>query len=295
MDVPARFSDEYEKMEIESDKVRMFLENNTEYLIGGIIFLVVLGIFFIIIGAIARGGLIRAINQLIKKELADFRENWKEGKNFFWRILGIGLILNFLIFAAIIVLIVPVAFLFYNHSFVSGALMATLAVLIIIPLLVFIYFTKVYANIYTVLGDLKMKFSLENACNLFQKNLKSSLIMGLLLLGINLAVGMAIAAAFVMMFVVFLLLGLLFNFIIGKVGIYLTIALGVLVFLVILFFIQSVYQVFLQTVWILFFREIAMPKAEEKVEETVSEAPAIIPAAPTAGPVKGIGADSNIG
>ena len=283
--IKTNFSDQ-KTLKIDEAKIISFLQNNLEWLIFGIAFLALILILFVVLGTIARGGLISSIGKIIRQEPATFKSGWKIGKSFFWRVFGIGLVLNLIIIAAIIILVVPVAFLFYSHSYIIGAILAILALLIMIPLFILTYYIKTYAAIYAVQGNLPILSSLENATSLFQKNFQSSLVMGIILFGVSLAVGAGMALSLLFLLGIFLLFGTVSSFIFGKIGLYLVAGIGIITLLTLIFFIQSVYQVFSESVWVFFFREIAIPKEEEKAEEIIVETS--IKAIPTTNPVKTI-------
>jgi predicted membrane protein len=70
---------------------------------------------------------------------------------------------------------------------------------------------------------------------------------------------------------IFLIPGLLAYFLMGQWAIIVLSVLGILILLAGILTINSIYAVFAQAVWILFFRQIALPKEEEKVVEIATE------------------------
>lgn len=230
-----------------------------------IIFVIML-IFFLFLGVLGRGALIKSIGRLGKKEKVNFRTGIRDGEKYFWPVLAVGVVTFSLIIAAIIVMTVPVIFLFANKSFFSGIILTVLAVLILIPLLVLISYARLYGNIYVVLSDLKTGASMENACLLFSENVSASLITGIILL----SVGLVLVSGLMLLLVPLIVIVLTVYSVLGKIGLIIAMVLGLIV-LVIIILAQSIFQVFSQSVWLLFFLEIAGPAKEEKIEEPVLE------------------------
>lgn len=256
------------------------------------IFLTVLGIFlvvclvFLILGMIGRGGLIKSIEREIKKKPSDFKSGLRVGRKYFWPMFTLGLFLLVLLFLFTLVLAVPVVFLFYRGAYIFGVMMAVMALVIFIPLIIILAFAKTYGYIYIVLGKLSPLASLEAAYNLFLSHLVSSLIMGLLLIAVSIVFGIGIILGLLPLALFFFVLGLFAKLILGTIGVTIVIAIGVILFLVIILSLRSAYETFTQSAWILFFFEIASPKEPEKVEE--AEKVEKVETLPTASPVNPI-------
>jgi len=237
-----------------------------------LIALIILAVFFLIIGILARGGLIKTIHDIDNKRKKSFREGFKEGKRYFWRLLFSGLLVNIFLIGTGIILFLPVIFLFYMKSFLLGFVTLFLAIIIFLPLLIISSFLKNYSSMYIVLGDLKILSSLENAYALFRKNIFSSIIMALLFIPIGIAIGVALFFISLSFLAGLLLAGFVMHLFLNKAGIFIIASLGIAVFLLMFLLISAVYKVFCQSAWILFFKEIAKSeKKEEVVEEALSD------------------------
>lgn len=256
---------------VEPQKIIDFISQNIQWFIILVITLIIFYIIFIILGLISRGALIDSIEKNFKKQEANFKSAFKEGKKNFGKIFSIALALGLFIFLTIIVLAVPVALLLLNQNYLLGFFVAFLAFIIFIPLMFLANFMRLYGYIYAVLGGLNFKDSLENACSLFRKNILSSIIMGLFFIPINIAVAMIFFALIFILAIIFLGVGLVFYFLAGKIGVIIIAVMGLISFLLAILIIQSIYQVFSQAVWIFFFHEIASPKLPEVVTETEIE------------------------
>ena len=174
---------------------------------------------------------------------------------------------RFLIF----LLVVPVAVLFSLGSPIFGILAAILAILISIPIIILASFIGKYASFYIILSDLGIKASIENGYQVFRKNILASIIMALFFIPISIALFVLVITVLLAVGFVFLLSGVALYLMLAKIGIIIAVSLGSFIFIVFLILVNSIFQVFCQTIWFLFFREIASVKEEEKVEENAVE------------------------
>jgi hypothetical protein len=267
---------------ITQEKVMGFVADHVALVVGVGIILFVLCILFLILGIIGRGALIKAIEKTLKKELVEFRSGMREGKKYFWKILGIGFLSAMFIFLAVIILATPIVVLVLNKAYVFAVLLALLAIAILIPLIILTVFIRVYGYIYAVLGDLKIWASIENAYALLRKNLGVSIIMGLIFILLGIILGLSLLMLLVPVMAALVALGALLYLALKGIGVAVAIGVGAIIILAITLFIRSIYETFAQTIWILFFHEIAKPKVEETVTEEVPE----IKAASAPDPVK---------
>lgn len=248
-----------------------FVSQNAHWVIAGIAVLIAVCIVLGILSIISRGALIHSVEKHLKNEVSNFKTGFKKGKEKFWRVLAIALSTGLFMISSLIVLGAPVAFLFFNRNYIIGLFMGALAVLILIPLLILTAYLKTYGYIYAVSGNLQFWPALENAYNLFRKNIKSSIIMGLLFIPVGLVLAIVSLMVAIPIIIVFLGIGLVVFLIAGKIGAIAVAVIGIICLLAAFLAVRSIYEVFAQTVWIMFFHKIAKPKVEEAVIETVPE------------------------
>jgi hypothetical protein len=160
-----------------------------------------------------------------------------------------------------------------------GAFLALGGLLIFILLVILFSFLQKFGIIYLVLGKVSFWAALENAYQLFLRHLLSSLIMGIIFIPLGFLAGLAAIIFLLISLLIFLIPGLLAYFLMGQWVIILLAVLGIIILLAGILAINSIYAVFSQALWILFFRQIALPKEEEKVVETAKEIkkPEIVP------------------
>lgn len=253
------------------DLANDFFAQHWQIFIAGAVLLVLLIAAFVVLRIIAQAGLVKTLNRIENNEKGNFKEGFGEGKKYFWKLLKVGLILGFLMICLIVVLSLPVIFLFYLEAVFSGILATFLAVLIFIPLVIVSSFLGKYAFFYITLSDLGIRSSFERSYYLFRKNIIQSIIMSLLFIPVSIFLTFIFLTVFFLIGIFFLIIGIILYLAISKIGIVIAISAGLIVFLASLIFLTSVYQVFYQTVWFLFFKEIASVKMEEEVKETVKE------------------------
>ncbi len=241
------------------------------WLIGGIVILAIFLIVILILGIISRGALIASLEKERRGIRCDFKQSFKDGKKTFWKIFLISFFSNIFLLVAGLILFPPVVFLFVNHNYLISFFMGAIAAIIFIPLLVMVAYLKIFGYLFTILGKLKTWSSLENAYNLFRKNIKPSILMALFFLPIGIAILIMLSLLIIPIGIILLPIGLIVFLLAGKIGAVLIAGFGLLILMLILFILRSVFEVFAQAIWILFFREIAVSEEKEVVMEVVIE------------------------
>ena len=248
-----------------------WIEQNISIIVIIGLILLLIFVLLLILNIISRGALISSIEKRIKCEMVTFRSAWKEGKKNFWKIFNLNVLLGLFLMLTLFILSLPIIILMANKSYLIGGILIILAIIIFIPIAILTAYLKIYGYLYAVLGKLKFWASLENAYNLFIKNIWASILMSLIFIPIGIVVMLAILAAIPVLLLVFGLLAALAYFVGGTIAAVGVGIIGFIVFLIYNFFIQSIVQVFAQAIWINFFHEIAKPKVAETVTEKVTE------------------------
>lgn len=273
------------KLEKSIEQIQQFLTNHS-YLI---IIAVVLVLIVLILRIIGKGALISSTYKTAKNRSSDFKLGFREGKKYFWKLLGLGLVVAGYFLAALIILAVPVIFLFVNGNYIIGSLLAAVAIFIFLPLVIILLFLREYGSLYIVLGGLKITAALENSYVLLRRNILSSVIMALVFIPLSIGFFLLLIAVILPVAAVFLIIGLIFYFFISKIGAFVILFLAISVLVFMLMFFRSIWEVFAQTIWVLFFQEIASLKPTEEIEEKVEETDKKEEAFPEPNPVKTIG------
>jgi hypothetical protein len=262
---------------------RNFFNEHMVGVIFGIAVVAVLIIASVILANISRSGLIKSIYFLEKRKPNNFKVGFQQGKKYFWKVIGISVVLNILMIFLMIIIFAPIIFLFYLKAFWLGAAAVFFGIALVVPLLILKIFMQEYAYIYVVLSDLKIYMAMENAYKLFRKNFLCSIITALLFIPVSLIMFAIIFAVFVIVGIIFAIMGIILYLLLGNIGVIVALAIGLVIFFAAILLIGSIYQVFRQAVWIMVFMEIASVKNKDNAEEKVAETEIIAEKLPSAG------------
>lgn len=265
------FSSSGENSSQDLEKIWNFISSNLDWIIPSVVFLFLLFIFLMILGTIARAGVIRAVEKIEKKENFGFKDAMREGKKYFWKLFFLGAILLIVLSLILAVMAMPIVLLFVAHSYIIGGILTFIAILIFIPLATIFAFIKIYGQLYIVLGKISLKASIENAYRLFLKNILKSLIMALIFIPLSILMSFAVLFLALIIVIIFGIPGILLFLALKTTGIIIAASLAILVFIFIVLVLSSFFQSFSQIVWVLLFKEIASPKAEEVLKEITEE------------------------
>lgn len=248
-----------------------FFSHNADWIIIGTSFAAIIFWAFLILQIIAKGGLIKSIGKISKNEPTNFKEGFHEGRKYFWRLLFIKLAIGIFMITLTAILSIPIIFLFINKSYLLGGLLLFGAIIILLPILIVASFTGIFGCIYAVLGDLSFWPAIEAAYLLFRRNLGSSFIISLIILLVGMVFGIIIMLSLLPLIIIFFLTGLISYLILKNIGLAIIVTLGVLTIFAVILFLQSIFQTFIQAIWVLFFKEIASPKIPETIPEAIPE------------------------
>jgi len=241
---------------------QFFTQQNAAIITACGIFFLVIAIALIVVAIFARAGLITAVNYIERDEQTTVQRAVRTSRIFFWRLFFLSVIAIFALLTAAITLFLPIGFLFSVHATAFGFLGMILAILIFIPLVILVRFLVLYAQFYIVLGDLHIRSALEQAYNLFRKNIGKSIVFALLLFITSIIILCATLFILLIIFFPFLFLGFVSYLIFQKIGAIVVAAIGILVLLAGFLFIRSIFEAFRLTAWVLFFRTIARAPEE---------------------------------
>jgi hypothetical protein len=238
-----------------------FIAKNIRWIAIVAIAVLALYLVLLILGVLSRAALIDSIQKHIEGKPADFRIGLKVARRYFWRIFFISVGAGLFVISSAIVLFSPVVFLFMNSSYFTGVFMAFLAVLIMIPIVVLAVYIRIYGYMYAVLGQLNFWDSIENAYNLFRRNMYQSIIMGIIFFPIGILLAIATIMIVIPIVILFVGIGLLAYLIAAKSGAIAIFIAAIIVVVAMVLALRSLYEAFSQAVWVNFFHAIA--KSEE--------------------------------
>lgn len=255
-----------------------------EWIILGIVVVLLILIGLYVLGLIGRGGLIDSIFKVTKKEIFSFSSGFKRGLHFLGRIFLIDLFFSLAFLVSLFVLAFPVVRLFMLKSYGVAISLGIVAILLFVSIGFLFFYLRKYAQMYLVSSDVNVSDSLKLSYKLFEKNIKESLIMGVLVVATNFVVGIGFMVLIMVLLVPSAIIGVIVYNIGQKPIMIAALVLAIILFVGIMMFISSVVTVFFETIWVLFFGEIGkdgeesevLGEKEKSVEMPKSEAESII-------------------
>jgi len=147
-----------------------------------LITLIVIIIFVYCLKLVGTASIIKISNNLAVYGQMKIRTIFAEAINYIWRLFLVDLVIGVSFASIVISLFIPIAYLYVINSQLIAGMFFAFEMLLLLPLFILVFYIRRYAQIYTVLGEMKLGLSLESAYDLFRKNLKESLIMGIMII-----------------------------------------------------------------------------------------------------------------
>lgn len=243
-----------------------YWENYKEWIILGMIFIALLIIAFLVLSLIGRGALIDSVLKILKGGKSDFKNGFREGVKYLGGILAINLFFFLLSVALLFVLGFPVVRLFLAKAYGWGILFGFIAIIIFISFATFAYFIRKYAEIYFISSQMRPSEAITLGYNLAEKNLGNTFLMGLVSFGVGIVFGFGVLFVLMAIIIPFVILGFIFKMVLlSKMAIAVLIVIGVTLLVILILFINSIYNVFFESMWILFFKEIAKEEDPQEI------------------------------
>jgi hypothetical protein len=221
-------------------------------LIGIVVVILIIAIVLFILSVIGRGGLIGGIRLAEDTNKITFSEAWAIGMRYFWRMLGIQLILFLagLIVGGVGAFVGLATLVTFGTALCILGPVLCLLVIALIPLSIVAHF----AQFGIVLEDLPVMDAFRRAVELIRANIAHVLIMGLIMIVISIIAGLVLVAPF------FAIMAPTFAALIAdpenpNMGLIGASGLGFLCFLPIAIVLGSILQTWSYSVWTLVYRQ----------------------------------------
>jgi hypothetical protein len=244
-----------------------------------VIIVFVIGIILFLISLIAKAGLVKSVNVVAQNKETNFKAGWKSGKKYFGKLFKLGLLFLFAIFAIVIILAVPVIYLVAIKFWIGAILVGIFAIAIFIPIIFIFSLTKIYAEFYIILSDLRIRSAIEAGYGLLVKNIGNSIIFALLLVAVSIVAGIVLLPIAGIALVILIPTGVAFYYL-SKIAFAIFFGLAILLFLAAILFVSAIFQTYKTAAWTLFFQEIAKvekPETARVVEAELEESLAATP------------------
>lgn len=192
-------TDDSQKIGQAADSVSRWTTANIDFIVIALAALFVIGLIILYVSYSARAGLIYSINSLESGgEKLTFSSAFSAGQKYFWRLLGLTLLVALLIFLAVAV------FVGLTIGFVALAIVSLWFLIIVIPLGLMLILALVvfcfYLNLLLLIGSRNLVIKNNGVIAAFKAGQKlirhnfAQILLGWLInLGLNLAAGLALA------------------------------------------------------------------------------------------------------
>lgn len=214
-----------------------------------------------------KAGLIIGIKAILDKTETSLGKLWTASRLFYGRLIGVSFLVQITFVVVLLLIAVPVVYMF-DHGFVTRAwTLLTLAVLIGLPVGFIFILTTVIAPLFVVIFDLKIQEALNQSVELIVSSWTKFLGFGLLLMLVSIGVSVLSAIVAALAAVPFVLLTVLSYHREGLMVMNPINWLAIVAAAIVLIALQSGLLVFIQTSWVLFFLQLIKPQKleEEKV------------------------------
>ncbi len=236
-----------------------------------VLILAAIGLFVIlmVLYLVSKGGLIGSVSRIAKGQPDSFEKTLGCGLQFFWRMLGIDILLglSYILILGLIIL-PPVMMIIMGGSAakIFGILLIILLILPVIALMYCIAIIGTYSCQIAVIEDKKVFDSIPAGYALFKDNLGRSVLLGLIIFGIALLYVIAFIIALMILAIPFIILGVV-NLWAGLIP-------GILIGLPLILVVSGIYGTFDSGYWTLAYHELSATKIADPKPE-----PLIVPVA----------------
>lgn len=229
-------------------------------LVGLLILLLI--IVAVVISVMARGGLYYGVAEAAKNKKAKFGKSFSVGASKFWRLLGIQILLGLAVMAVVFVVLIP-SLVLLLIPIIGWIIMIFLIIAgIFVAMFVGIVVSLIsnYAFCFAVLKDQGVIDSIKSALKLFRNNLGETILMGLILFGVNIGVGLVILLVIIIIGLLFAAIGFGFYFLLEWIGVAMVVIVAIFVLFLIAMFVRGVVNVFMFSSWYYTWKELVDKK-----------------------------------
>lgn len=226
-----------------------------------VLLLLALVLLLVYISIVSKGALVLAARELKDNKTTNLSLSWAMGRSYFWRRLGMSLLISLIIFVVLIVLSIPVIVLAVFGLTIPAII---LGLLFLIPFcLAILYFSLFfpYAERIFFLENKSVLSSLREGFAFFNKNWIVAVLVYLISAGISIGVGVALFIAFIIVgLILFGVCALIF--LISQVAAYIVGGIFALILIIALIYLSGALNSFGWTMITLAYAELKYPQAK---------------------------------
>lgn len=172
---------------LESINLEMIMQNLIPFASGIIIFM----LFIWALSLISMTAIIDASNRLTRGGVYSFRNSFSIGLDFFWRAIGISLVIMFSAIIGMVLIAIPAVLLSMISKFVGG-LFFVMFVLVILPLIFFMIILQILSFRAMVIRDISIGDAIHEAYKLIMNNKQDCFVLILITFVFSLGVAIAV-------------------------------------------------------------------------------------------------------
>ncbi len=237
-------------------RISDWLSNHILIIVAASIFLMLIALVFVFLGAIGKIALIKGTFKADKgAEKLSFGELFSESQPYFWRVFG----LSFLFGLALLVVIVPFILIGFLTKGIGLLCMIPL-LCVLIPVIIVVSIALEQVNVAIVLEDLSMMDGLKRGWEVSRSNAGAILIMALIL-----GVGGGIIGFIFAIPMILAVLPIVFGAMSGATPIIIVGAICVVIYLPVIIVFDGVLTAYVQSAWTLTFMRLTAPKIEAPI------------------------------
>ncbi|MGB3683989.1 MAG: hypothetical protein WA990_16045 [Rubrobacteraceae bacterium] len=202
LNLPGGFGDESTESGLPASIERWISDNLILFLVLAGAALVLLLLVALVFSTISRGALVEAVIALHGEEDRDFSSAWRTGLAYFWRVLGLALLLFSISLGILIAVGAPAGLLAWAGLVAADSVGLRILFVVLVGLLAFVLLVLLFVPLYVVwqlalrelvAGGEGVTGSLRGGYRLFRRNLGRSLLTWLLQVALAIAVGTVVA------------------------------------------------------------------------------------------------------
>ena len=252
----------------QGEAAKNFFENHWQIVLAMAVALFIVCIILFLISLVAKAGLVRSVNIVSQNKKTNFKEGWRSGKKYLGKLFKLSVLFFLAVLLIVVILAVPIIYLIAVKSWFGAILVGLFAIAILVPIIFIFILTKIFAEFYIVLSDLRLRSAIEAGYNLLLKNIGHSIIFGLLLLAVSLAAGIVLLPVAGIALIILVPTGIAFYYL-SKIAFAVFLGIAILLFFAVILLYSAIFQTYKTAAWTLFFQEIA--KVEKPETEAIAE------------------------
>ncbi|HOF42268.1 MAG TPA: hypothetical protein PLF30_03855 [Candidatus Moranbacteria bacterium] len=241
-----------------------FFQDNPMVAVFAVLAFLFLILALFLLRLVGTAAIVKSANNIKVYRQSKIRKIISETKKYIWRLFLLEVFVGIALALLAIILFVPIAQLFVLKAYALGILSLIGAAAIMLGLIVISFFLIKYGIFYIILTNMKLRQSLESAYSLFRKNIKESLLMAAILFVLNIFAFILFLTLLTFISIAFIPLVLIAFLVFAKTGVIIILTVALIIILTMTFFLSSIFAAFMQTAWLLFFKQIAADKNDEE-------------------------------